>query len=106
MPPEIVAVYVTCKNANEADVIGQAVVRERLAACATVVPGAHSFYRWKGKLEHADECVLLLKTRQSLVAKLAKRIKELHSYEVPCIVAMPVVAGDEGYLKWVSDEVA
>jgi len=52
MPPGIVVVYVTCKDANEADIIGQAVVRERLAACATVVPGAHSIFRWEGELDH------------------------------------------------------
>ncbi len=102
---DIVIVYVTCKDREEALRIGEAAVEERLAACANVIPGMKSVFFWEGKLERADEAVLLLKTRKALVGKLTERVKELHSYEVPCVVALPVVGGNEDYLEWVSKEV-
>jgi periplasmic divalent cation tolerance protein len=80
------------------------VVEERLAASANVLDGATSIYWWRGALEEASEAVLILKTRTELVERLAARIRELHSYECPCVVALPIVAGNPQYLAWIARE--
>ena len=84
--------------------IGRAVVEERLAACANVLDGMTSIYWWRGALEQAGEAVLILKTRAELVERLTARIKELHSYECPCVIALPIAAGDAAYLDWITRE--
>lgn len=96
--------YVTTEKLDEAWRIGQTLVTERLAACANVLPGMQSCYRWEGKLVQANEIVLILKTRQELVERAVARIKALHSYRVPCVVALPVVGGNPEFLAWVAGE--
>lgn len=76
-------------------------VEERLVACGTIVPGVESIYRWQGALERARECVVILKTTAAEVDRVVERIPALHPYEVPEILALPVVAGHAGYLAWV-----
>jgi periplasmic divalent cation tolerance protein len=102
--PGIRLLYVTTAKLDEAWRIGQALVTERLAACANVLPGMQSCYWWEGKLEQANECVLILKTRQALVDRAVARIKTLHSYAVPCVVALPVVGGNPDFLAWIGAE--
>lgn len=97
-------IYVTTASALEARKIARRVVAEKLAACANILPGMASVYRWKGKMEDGRECVLILKTRKTLYRKLERRVKELHGYDVPCIVALPVVAGYAPYLDWIDKE--
>jgi periplasmic divalent cation tolerance protein len=99
-----VLVYVTCADMEEAERIGGAVVKERLAACANVIPGMKSVYFWGGKLQKDDEVVLILKTKKRLVEKLTKRVKQLHSYEVPCVMALPIVGGNPDFLEWIEKE--
>lgn len=101
---DFVVVYITCKDREEAKRIGETMVKEKLAACANVIPGMNSIFHWEGKLEKAKECVLLLKTKKELMEKLTERVKQLHSYEVPCIIALPVVAGNPDYLEWIEKE--
>jgi periplasmic divalent cation tolerance protein len=99
-------VYVTTGNPDEAAILGRAVVGERLAACANVLPSITSIYRWEGKLEEAGETALILKTRVELIEPLTARIKALHSYECPCIVALPVAGGNPAFLEWICAETA
>jgi periplasmic divalent cation tolerance protein len=98
--------YVTAGSRDEALSIGRAVVQERLAACANVLDGIASIYWWQGALEQAGEAVLILKTRAELVERLSARIRELHSYECPCVVALPIAAGNPDYLDWIAREAA
>jgi len=103
---ECVMVFVTCKSPAEARRIGRAVVVARLAACANVLPGkVESIYRWRGKVARARETLLLLKTTRRRWPKLRDAIRHAHSYEVPEIVALPIVAGLDAYLGWIGESV-
>jgi periplasmic divalent cation tolerance protein len=103
---ECVMVFVTCKSSAEARRIGRAVVASRLAACANVLPGKiESIYRWRGRVERARETLLLLKTTRRRWPKLRDAIRRAHSYEVPEIVALPIVAGLDAYLGWIGESV-
>ena len=102
--PEIFFVYITTSNKEEASTIGKALVEEHLAACANIVPEMSSVFYWEGKLEEASESILLVKTGKTKLEKLIARVKELHSYDVPAIVAMPIKEGNPDFVKWVKDE--
>lgn len=93
-------IYVTCKNASEAEKIGEMLVKKRLVACAVVVPKAKSIFRWNGKIVKASESLLFLKSAARNKAKLEAEVKKLHSYEVPCIVFFNA-RGSADYEKWV-----
>jgi periplasmic divalent cation tolerance protein len=103
---EAIFVYVTAASAEEAARIGRTLVEERLAACANLLDGMRSIYRWEGKVEEAAETVLILKTERRASDRLAARVRELHPYDCPCVVALPLVAGDAGYLRWIQEQVA
>ena len=94
---------VTAPDRKVARKIADALVLERLAACVSVVPGVASTYRWKGKTRHDREVLLVIKSRASLAVRLRKRIVELHPYEVPEILHLPVAGGAASYLKWVGE---
>lgn len=96
--------YVTCGSLDEAKHIAKSIVTERLAACANMLPGMTSIYQWKGELCEDQEVVLIFKTERDAFSALEKRIKELHSYETPCIVAMDVTLGSSEYLRWIFEE--
>ena len=102
------AVIVLCTFANREDAlrIGSAVVEARLAACVNILPGVRSIYRWKGEVEQADETLALVKTTQQSFSALRDRIKELHPYETPEIIAVPIVEGLTDYLAWVREQVS
>ena len=103
---DCVMVFVTSKSSAEARRIGRAMVTSRLAACANVLPGKiESIYRWRGKVERARETLLLLKTTRGRWPKLRDAIRRAHSYDVPEIVAMPIVAGLNEYLEWIGESV-
>jgi len=97
-------VYITCANADEAERIGQALLDDRLVACVNIpaVP-VRSLYLWKGQREEAEECLLLAKTMEDRFAELNRTVRRLHSYETPCVVAVPLVAGDAEYLVWLEE---
>ncbi len=97
-------VYMTAATKEEAQRIGSALVEERLAACANVIDGMISIYRWEGKVQNDREAVLIAKTRAGLVDALTSRVKELHSYEIPCVVALPITGGNAGFLDWIGSE--
>lgn len=100
-------VYVTTKDREEARTIGTALVQEKLAACANILDGMESIYRWEGKVASGQESVLILKTTYNNLTKLTQRVKELHSYDVPAIVSINLAEqeGNAEYLNWVVDSV-
>lgn len=101
-----IVVITSCSSANEANLLAQKLVTEKLAACVSVLPGMRSFYRWKGQMESADEVLLLIKTSNNLFDPLRRALEAAHSYEVPEILALPVVDGAPRYLDWLSGELA
>lgn len=98
--------YVTCASVDEAVRIGRELVEARLAACANVLPGLTSIYHWQGRVETGSEAALILKTRAELVEPLIDRVKALHSYSVPCVVALPILEGNPEYMAWLASETA
>ncbi len=102
---EPIIVFCTCSTEEEAKTIAQALVEERLAACVNIAGHVTSIYRWDGKIESAAEWLLIIKTISGQFSRLAERVKALHSYDVPEIVALPVVAGAEAYLQWIREQV-
>jgi periplasmic divalent cation tolerance protein len=100
---EFVVVLVTAESADEAARIGRALVEDRLAACANVIGPIRSIYRWRGAVEEAAEHLLLLKARAADVPALDARVRALHSYEVPEVIALPVAAGSAAYLAWLAE---
>lgn len=101
-----VLIYVTAENKAEAVAIARAVVGERLAACANVLEGMTAVFRWDGAVREAGETVLILKTRADLADALTARIEALHGYDTPCVVALPIVAGNTDFLTWIDAETA
>lgn len=97
-------IYVTASNRDEALRLARALVEERLVACANVLDGATSLYWWDGKVQEEAEAVLIAKTRASLVESVVARVKALHSYSRPCVVALPIQAGNPAFLQWIDAE--
>ena len=97
-------IYMTCENMKEAEDIGTVLVERRLAACVNILPGMKSMYWWEGKVERAEEVGLIAKTRDSLVEELTRAVKVMHGYEVPCVVAFPIVGGNPDFLAWIRNE--
>ena len=100
---EFVVVLVTTADAEEGARLGRTLVEERLAACANVVGPIRSIYRWQGAVEEAGEHLVLLKARAADVGQLETRVRALHSYDVPEVLALPVAAGSAPYLAWLAD---
>jgi len=103
---EFVVVLVTVGSADEAARVGRALVDERLAACVNVVGPIRSIYRWQGAVEEAAEHLMLVKARAADVPALEARVRALHSYDVPEVVALPIVAGSAPYFAWLGDATA
>jgi periplasmic divalent cation tolerance protein len=99
--PEFVVIFVTVGSSSEGAKIAQALVEERLAACVNRMGPVRSIYNWKGKLCKENEELLIIKSRRELFGALEKRVREIHSYEVPEIIALPVAEGSGPYLEWV-----
>jgi periplasmic divalent cation tolerance protein len=101
-----VLAYVTAPDREEALRIGRALVEERLAACINVLDGMRSIYRWEGRIEEAQEAVLLIKTEESRTQAVIAKVKELHGYDCPCVVFWPLSGGNPDYLGWIARESA
>lgn len=97
-------VFCTCPDATSADALAQALVSERLAACVNVLPGVRSTYRWQGAVEQADEVLLLIKTTRSRLDALGARVRALHPYELPEVLAVEAHGGLAPYLDWVAEQ--
>ena len=100
---DTLVVLITASSEDEAATIGRALVEEGLAACANIVGGVRSIYRWKGEVKDDRECLMLVKTVPANFDRLEKRVRELHSYELPEVIAIPVTAGSRPYLDWVHE---
>jgi periplasmic divalent cation tolerance protein len=100
--PPLRLVLTTTATAEEAARLGRTLVEERLAACATLLPGAQSIYRWQGAVETAAETLLLLKTSPAQLAALEARLHQLHSYQTPEFLVLPVEAVSQPYLDWLT----
>lgn len=98
-------VYVTAKDREEALALGRELVGRRLVACVNVFAGMTSVYRWENKIEQADEVVLILKTTAANAEATVAAVRELHSYSVPCVLVVPILAGNPGYLDWLAASV-
>lgn len=97
-----VLVYMTAGSLDEAELVGRKLVDERLAACVNLLPRMVSIYRWEDAVHRAEEFVVLAKTRRGLAEALCARVSELHSYDVPCAVVLPIEGGLPDYLAWLS----
>jgi periplasmic divalent cation tolerance protein len=95
-----VIVMVTTSSKKEAEKIAQRLLNERLIACANIIGPVCSLFHWSGKMEKTEEYLILMKSRKDLFEKLAETVKALHSYEVPEILVLPIVAGSKAYLDW------
>jgi periplasmic divalent cation tolerance protein len=95
-------VYVTTASKGEAEKIAEALLEENLIACANILGPVSSHFHWKGKIDSSEEFLMILKSRVDLFAVLEQRIRALHSYEVPEILAVPIVEGSKGYFDWMN----
>ncbi len=106
MAAEVLLVISTFPDAETAERISRALVTDKLAACANIMPAVRSIYRWQGNIEEAAEIMVFFKTTADGYAALERRVKELHPYDVPEIIALPVSRGLSGYLGWVQESCA
>jgi periplasmic divalent cation tolerance protein len=100
---EFALILVTMGSQEEAERMARALVDSRLAACVNIIPGLRSVYRWKGKIWDEGEFLLLIKTRIALFRQVEGKIKQIHSYEIPEIIAIPIIQGSETYLNWLRE---
>lgn len=96
-------VYITTSDKEQARSIGRVLVEEHLAACVNIIEGMESIYFWNDSICEDKEVILIAKTREDLLTELTQRVKSLHSYQCPCIVALPIVGGNQEYLCWIDD---
>jgi len=101
-----IVVLTTCSSAKEAERVARALVEKRLAACVNVMPGVRSVYHWKDAIEEEEEVLLVIKSSRALFDRLRGEIERLHTYELPEVVALPIVDGSQGYLTWLDRELA
>ena len=97
-----IVILSTCATAEEAERLARLLLERRLAACVNIAPGIRSFYRWKGEIESAGEWLLVIKSSRELFDAVAAAIEAAHSYEVPEVIALPIVEGSANYLNWLS----
>ena len=100
-----IVVFITAKDSAEAKTISDQLLEKKLIACANIVEGVQSVFWWQGKIDQAKETLIVLKSKQSLFKKIVKTVKAHHSYEVPEIIALPIIDGNPDYLKWINESV-
>ena len=100
-----IVLFITAANIEEAQRIASALLNERKAACVNIVPRINSLFWWQGKLDSAQESLLIVKTKASVLNEIVNLVKELHSYDVPEIIALPIIGGNQDYLEWIGKEV-
>ena len=102
---ELTLLYVTCANADEAKAIARVLVGDRLVACANILGSMTSVYRWEGEVAEQEEVAMLLKPRRDMTVHVAERVKSLHSYDLPCVIGLPIQGGNPDFLAWLHREV-
>ena len=100
-----IVIFITTATTEEAQRISKALLEQRKVACVNIVPRVSSFFWWQDKIDSAQESLLIVKTKASQLNELVRLVKELHSYDVPEIIAMPIVGGNQDYLEWIGNEV-
>ena len=100
MDSNYIIVLVTTANKSEAEKISEALLKEKIIACANIISPVTSFFNWQGKVDKCEECLVVMKSRRDLFVELEDQVKKLHSYEVPEVLAFPIVDGSEAYLAW------
>lgn len=100
-----IVVFVTCVSAAQAKKIASALVAGKHVACVNIVPAVKSLFWWKGKVDRAAETLLVIKSKKSAFQRICRTVKQLHSYTVPEIIAMPIVCGNKDYLEWIDESV-
>ncbi|MBI5198732.1 MAG: divalent-cation tolerance protein CutA [Nitrospirae bacterium] len=100
---EEIVVIITASNEDEAVRISKALLEEKLVACVNIHPKVRSLYWWEGKIQDEGEAMMIIKTRRGLLGDIIKKVKEIHSYTVPEIIALPIIEGSEDYLRWVQE---
>ncbi|MEM3578812.1 MAG: divalent-cation tolerance protein CutA [Candidatus Bathyarchaeia archaeon] len=98
-----IIVLTTTSSMEEAEKIAQTLLEERLIACANIFGPLYSLFWWQGKIDKAQEHLVLMKTRKDLFAKVSERVKALHSYQIPEIIVLPITEGSKDYLKWLDE---
>ena len=98
-----VVILITCTNSREAKRIARALVEQRLAACVNIVDKIKSIFWWQKQIDSACEVLLIAKSKKSLIHRVIREVKSLHSYQVPEIIALPVVAGNKDYINWINE---
>ncbi len=101
---DYIQVITTTPDREMAAAIARSLLENRLAACVQITEGVTSYYWWDGKIDRSDECVCTIKTGSHLYEAVQKKIREIHSYDVPEIIAVPITAGSREYLEWIADE--
>jgi periplasmic divalent cation tolerance protein len=102
--PGYLVVFITTSSYEEARKIADTLIDRKKAACVNIVPGVNSLFRWKGKIEEAEESLMVVKTRAELFPDVVSLVKSIHSYEVPEIIALSIVEGSPDYLEWLKKE--
>ncbi len=100
---EFIVILITASSAEEGEKIADFLIGRHLAACVNIIPSIKSFFFWEGKIERESEVLLVVKSRRSLLDNIIEDVKQLHSYEVPEIIALPIIGGSNEYLKWVEE---
>ncbi len=100
-----VVIFITTGTDEEAHKIAEALLTQRKAACVNILPGVSSLFWWQDKIDSAQESLLIVKTRASLLTEIVALVKEIHSYDVPEIIALPIIGGNQDYLEWIGKEV-
>jgi periplasmic divalent cation tolerance protein len=98
-------VYITTANRQEAEAISEIIIRERLVACTNIIDGMTALFHWNDAVQKEEEAVLIAKTTVSVFPRLEERVRKIHSYDCPCIIALPIAHGNPGYLDWIDQEV-
>jgi periplasmic divalent cation tolerance protein len=99
-----IVIYITTGSVNEAEKIGRTLVEEKLVACSNIISPIRSIYSWQEKICDDKEALMVLKTKRTLFTQIVKRVEKLHSYDVPEIIAIPIIDGSVKYLSWINEE--
>ena len=100
-----IVILITCPNKKEAQKIAQALIAGKLAACVNIIENIQSIFWWKAKVDHARESLLIVKSGKLKLTKIIRLVKSLHSYQVPEIIALPILAGNKDYLRWIDESI-
>ena len=106
MEESYTVIFITAASAGEAQQISQVLLEQRRAACVNIIANVDSLFRWEDKLDSAQESLLIVKTKASLLPEIINLVKKVHSYTVPEIIALPIIGGNQDYLEWIEKSVS